>query len=106
MNTKLVTYFGFAIRAGKAVFGVDDIDALKKRAYVIVVDESLGESSKKTVHKAQERFHCPMWIAQTGVLGEYLHKPAVKAVAIRDENLALAIVKEAEQTQEFRKELL
>jgi hypothetical protein len=104
MNTKLVTYFGFAIRSGKAVFGVDDIEMLKKRAYLIVADESLGESSKKTVQKSQERFTCPLLFTSIGVLGEYLHRPAVKAVAIRDENLALAIIKEAEQEKDFRKQ--
>ena len=104
MNAKIVTYLGFAIRSGKAVFGVDDIETLKKRAYLIVADESLGESSKKSVQKSKERFVCPLLYTSAGVLGEYLHKPAVKAVAIRDENLALAIVKEAERENDFRKQ--
>lgn len=101
MNGKLVTYFGFAIRARKAVFGVDDIDAVKKGVCLIAIDASLGESSKKTVQKSRERLGCPILVTPAGVLGEYLHKPAVKAVAIKDKNLALAIVREAENEQDL-----
>lgn len=97
MNGKLVSYFGFAIRARKTVFGVDDIDTSKKGVFLIATDASLGESSKKTVQKARERLQCPLLVFQAGILGEYLHKPAVKAVAIKDKNLALAILREAEQ---------
>lgn len=101
MNSKLVSYFGFALRARKVVFGVDDIDTARRGVCLIAVDCALGESSKKTVQKARERLGCPLIVAKAGALGEYLHKPAVKAVAIKDKNLASAILREATDDRDF-----
>ena len=92
MNGKLSSYLGFCIRSGKICYGVDDIEQHRKRVYLLIMDESLGESSKKTMLKSQERFGCPLLVAEAGVLGELLHKPAVKAVAIKDNHLASAIL--------------
>ena len=102
MNGKLVSYFGFALRARKVVFGVDDIDTVKRGVSLVVMDTSLGESSAKTVRKACERLQCPLLVVATGMLGEYLHRPAVKAVAIKDKNLASAIIREAEADTDFQ----
>ena len=41
-------------------------------------------------------------ITERGLLGELTHRPAVKAVAILEEQLALAIVKEAESKPQFK----
>ena len=96
MNSKMETYLGFCIRARKAIFGVDDIEAQKRGVKVIVCDGALAENSLKTIHKAKERFHCPVFLTEENYLGELLHRPAVKAVAVKDEHLAAAIITAAE----------
>ncbi|MBQ8374371.1 MAG: hypothetical protein IJX98_02210 [Clostridia bacterium] len=101
MNHKLVSYLGFCVRSGKIVYGVDDIEQQRKGVYLLLMDRSMGESSQKTVKKAQEKFSCPLIALPQGALGELLHKPAVKAVAIKEKNLAAAIVEVAGKETDF-----
>ena len=92
VNNKLASYFGFCVRSGKIAYGVDDIEKQKKSVFLLVFDEALGGSSTRVLIKAQEKFACPMLVAGQGVLAQLLHKPAVKAVAIKDKHLAQAIL--------------
>ncbi|MBE7093458.1 MAG: hypothetical protein E7367_02080 [Clostridiales bacterium] len=92
MNSKIASYFGFCVRSGKIAYGVDDIEKQKKSVFLIVIDEQLGASSTKAVLKAKEKFSCPLLVAKEGALAEALHKPAVKAAAIKDVHLAQAIL--------------
>ena len=91
-NSKMETYLGFCIRAGKIVFGVDRLERQKKGVYVLLVDGGVGKNSLKPALQAKERFGCPLIMTETGVLGETLHKPAVKVAAVTDEHLAAAIL--------------
>ena len=101
-NSKIETYLGFCVRARKAVFGADDIEAQKKGIKLIVCDSAISENSLKKIYTAKERFHCPLLITETDCLGELLHKPAVKAVGIKDEHLAAAIISTAENEPKFK----
>ena len=92
MNNKLTSYFGFCVRSGKIAYGVDDIEKQKKSVFLLVFDENLGGSSTRILLKAKEKFDCQLLVAESGVLAELLHKPAVKAVAIKDKHLAQAIL--------------
>lgn len=92
MNNKLASYFGFCVRSGKIAYGVDDIEKQKKSVFLIVYDAAMGGSSTRAVVKAGERLGCPILVADEGVLSELVHKPAVKAVAIKDNHLAKAIL--------------
>ena len=98
---KISTYLGFSIRAGKIAFGIDRIETLKK-ACLLIADGSLSENSLKIMRKTQERIGCPLLITETGLLGELAHRPAVKAAAIQDEQLALAIEKESSGKPQFK----
>lgn len=93
---KIQTYLGFCIRSGKITFGVDGIESLRKGVVLLLADEALGESSFKTLKKLQEKFSCEMILCPRGELGELLHRPAVKAVAIKDKHLADAILSVAD----------
>ena len=93
-NNKISTYLGFCIRSGKISFGVDNAEKEKKNVYLLLVDENLGRSSLNTIKQVQEKFSCPMWIVAAGELGTLLHRESVKAVTIKDKNLAEAIIKE------------
>ncbi len=102
MNNKIETYLGFCIRSRKILFGIDNVDKQRKGVYLLLCDEELGKSSLKTLVQAQEKFGCSMLMAEKGVLGEYLHRPAVKAVAILDNNLAKAILSVVESEPQFK----
>ena len=102
MNHKLATYFGFCVRSGKIAYGVDDIEKQKKSVFLIVYDSELGASSTRVIIKAQERLGCPLLVASDGILSELLHKPAVKAVAIKDNHLAKAILSVLEEEPKLK----
>lgn len=91
-KSKIETYLGFCIRSGKIVFGTDNIEKQKKGIFLIISDGEIGQNSFKIVCKCMDKFTCPLLISDNGILGEYLHRPAVKAVAITDKNLASAIL--------------
>ena len=98
---KISSYLGFCIRAGKIVFGVDRIETLKK-AYLLLADEELKENSFQIMLKASEKFSVRLIVTEEKLLGELLHRPQVKAVAITDEQLALAIIKAMESKPQFK----
>ena len=99
--TKISTYLGFCIRAGKITFGIDRVET-QKRAYLLLADGELSDNSMKIMKKARERLKCELLQTENGFLGTLLHRPAVKAVAITEEQLAKAILKEAEGKPQFK----
>lgn len=101
MKSKIETYLGFCVRARKIVFGVDEITKQKK-SFLLLVDDTLGESSLKEMQKAWERLRCPMFVVQDGGLGKLLHREGVKAVSIKDQNLASAILSVVESGSQFK----
>ena len=101
-NSKVQSYLGFCIRAGKIVFGAEEAEKQKKGVYLLLMDESVGNSSQKSIFKAQENFRCPLLIVEKDYLGKLLHRPAVKAAAVKDEHLATAILSVVESEPQFK----
>jgi len=91
-KSKLETYLGFCIRAGKIVFGAEMIERQKKGIKLLLADGSAGKNSLKPAINAKEKFACPLLMMAENVLGEVLHRPAVKVAAVTDEHLASAIL--------------
>ena len=92
-DNKIRTYLGFFFYIGKIVLGTDDIGNVKKGAYLILADENIGATAKKRLCASAERLRCPLYFctnAEEGGLGAALCRPAVKAAAFKDKNLAKA----------------
>ncbi|MBO5412182.1 MAG: hypothetical protein J6A38_03795 [Clostridia bacterium] len=102
IKSKIQTYLGFCIRAGKMVFGAENVESKKKGVKLLVCDADLGKSSLKIVLQAKERFACPLLSVCDGTLGEILHRPGVKVVAITDNQLASAILSVVESEPQFK----
>ncbi len=102
MTEKISAYLGFCQRAGKILFGVDDIQLYKKKIHLLLADEGLAENSFKKLLQANERFAAPLLVVEKGLLGEMLHRPAVKAAGIRDFQLAKAILQAAKEQTQFK----
>lgn len=96
MNEKIESYLGFCIRSRKIVFGVEMIERQKKGVYLLMADGAVGKNSLKGMINAQARLSCPFLMTEAGALSAATHRPAVKAVAITDYNLAKAILSVAE----------
>lgn len=89
---KAKTYIGFAIRSRTIKFGVDDICKCKK-SELIIVSDSLQESSMKKVLAFAEKNHIDLLKLSLDDFENLLDNKSVKVVAILDKNLALAIKK-------------
>ncbi len=99
---KIAAYLGFCIRSGKISFGIDQIGERKKDVYLILVDGTLSDNSMKNATRLQTKFSCPLIVTDEERLGEMLSRPSVKAVGIREKNLAAAILKEAQAADEWK----
>ena len=103
IKSKIETYLGFCVRAQKIVFGTTEIERKKKGVYLLLADGGIGKNSLKIMVNAQQKLSCPLYVTkEAGMLGEYLHRPAVKAAAITDQNLATAILGAEECEQNFK----
>lgn len=101
-KNKIETYLGFCIRSGKIIFGTEMISRQKKGVKLLISDGGMGANSFKIMAKAKETLACPLLITDKGLLGELVHRPAVKAVAIKDEHLASAILSTVADDPQFK----
>ncbi len=91
-KSKVETYLGFCLRAGKLTLGVNAAATVKKGVYLLVMDEFTAPNSKKEIEKLQRKFACPLIVAEG--LETLVGKPNCKLAAVRDKNLAEAILRE------------
>lgn len=100
-ESKMTTYLGFCIRAGKISLGLDRATALK-RAELMLWDGTLSENSKEKAVKLQQKFGCKAIVCEGTELAVLLHRPGCKLAAVTDKNLAEAILCEAEKNGKFK----
>lgn len=91
-QNRIAAYFGFAKRAGKLTLGVNAAETLKKSVYLLAADRETQKNSRKIIEKLQAKFSCPLiWFDG---LGELVQKSGCRLAAVREENLAKAILNE------------
>ncbi len=96
MNNKLKTFIGFAIRSKKYKIGGNAINTIKK-AHLIIVCKSAGESTVKLANKFGKRFNCKVYQTKNENLDEYTFIANGKVMAVTDFMLAKAILENAEK---------
>ncbi len=101
-KNKIETCLGFCIRARKIIFGTEMISRQKKGVKLLIMDGGMGANSVKIMTKARETLNCPLLQTESGVLGEWTHKPAVKGLAVTDESLANAILVAAQSEEQIK----
>lgn len=91
--SKIKAYLGFAIKSRAIKYGVDDILKLKS-AEIILVSDLLAESSLKKILAFAEQKHCSAKVIESNNFEALFDgNKSIKAVAVVDKNLALAIKK-------------
>ena len=95
-KSKGETYIGFSIRARKCKIGANACATLKK-AELVIVCKTAGESTFKDAKKLAKKFACPLLITKNKTLGEITHKENAKVMAITDASLKDAIRNVTEQ---------
>lgn len=85
---KVKTYIGFSIKSNSIVFGSDNILKLKKKPDVVIICNSATEKVINQIKKTG--FKCVM--LKNILLSEILQRDNVKVIAIKNDNLAKAIL--------------
>ena len=83
-------YLGFAVRAGKTVYGIDNIERCKKRIYALVLCPTASENLADKTKRFAERRHLPVVVTKAP-LEAMIFKRNCKALALLDEHLAKAV---------------
>ena len=92
MKRNVFSYVGYAIKARKAVFGVENI-IRNRRSIVVLFDDTLSENGKDKLRKCLEKNGAKGFVADVEEL--YPNKNC-KAIGITDRSLAMAIINEME----------
>ena len=90
VTDKVETLIGFAIRAGKVVFGTDNIENYRKRKHLILICGTLSENSKSKVVRLAGNI--PVVISRQRLLSEITHRDGCKALALTDKQMSQAIL--------------
>ena len=99
-QSKVKTYIGFCIKARKIALGAGAIEALKGGVYLLILDGSAAKNSQRLALKYKNRFSCPLLVCKDG-FEEVVNKPDCKLAAVRDKNLADAILKSGDSSFEL-----
>ena len=94
---KIDCYINFAVKAGKVVWGVDNLERAKKVPQLIIIDESLGANSSKQLALYCQRKGAKSLTLPTDYLNNLLKRSNIKVLSITDESLANAILKYCEE---------
>ena len=99
-QSRVETFIGFCIKAGKISLGSGAIDTLKGGVYLIIVSADAAKNTQKLAVKYKNRFNCPLLICRSE-FERIVNKPDCKIAAVRDSQLAKAIKESADQNYEF-----
>ena len=100
-KSKAESYIGFCIKAGKLTCGFNAVESLKKEVYLLLLCDTASANGKKSAKKLQKRFGCEMLLFCGKTLEEVTGKTGCKLAAVREQNLAKAIL--SVEDENFRK---
>lgn len=89
---KIATLLHFAIKAGKLVYGVDNISAFHKKLHLIIICPTLSSNSENEIKNVCVKRNIPLLKPQD-TLDKILIKPNCKAAALTDRQMAETILK-------------
>jgi hypothetical protein len=93
--SRVKTFLGFAIKANKALFGVDRIIISRRPPKIVLIDKLLSENSKKKLIIYLEKYEIRNYTVDMQAI--YPDKNC-KVVGIMDKNLASAIESEVKES--------
>ena len=100
-KSKAESYIGFCIKAGKLTCGFNAVESPKKEVYLLLLCDTASANGKKSAEKLQKRFGCEMLLFCGKTLEEVTGKTGCKLAAVREQNLAKAIL--SVEDENFRK---
>lgn len=94
-EAKVKSYIGFAIKARKIIYGLDNILTSKKRPYLLLIDSGYSPNSQKKLMRYAQANEVPVI---DYCLGKVIPDRNCKALGIMEKNLAAAILKELKES--------
>lgn len=88
---KIDTLLGFAVKAGKLIYGADNLDTIRKRIFLIIMCASTADNTREKVIQSALKRKVPLVIALKP-LQDILYKQNCKIAALQDEQMANAIM--------------
>ncbi len=92
-RSKAESYIGFCIKAGKLTCGFNAVEQQKKDVFLLLLCHTATENAQKSALKLKNRFGCEMLVSCGRTLEEITGKVNCKLAAVRDHNLARAILR-------------
>ncbi len=90
-QSKVRSYIGFCIKARKITLGANAIGTLSSGVYLLILDKNAAKNSLRFALKYKRKFDCPLILCNEK-LEDVVCKKECKLAAIRDRNLADAIL--------------
>ena len=90
-QNKVFSYIGFCKRARKITLGSSAIGTLKSGVYLLLLDKTAANNTIRYALKFKRKFNCPLLVCGDD-FEELIGKPQCRLAAIRDKNLAEAIM--------------
>lgn len=90
-RSKINSYIGFCFKSGKITLGSSAIGTLKGGVFLLIMDGKAAKNSLRYAIKYKNKFGCPLLICKND-FEDLVKKPLCRLAAIRDKNLADAIL--------------
>lgn len=91
-TNKAETFIGFSTRCGKIVFGIEQIERLKRAPKLMILCSTIGENSRKKSLLYAERKNVKVLVLSQRILGDIVGKDNCKVIGLTDTHLAQAII--------------
>ena len=95
-RSKAEGYIGLCMKAGKLTCGFNAVETVKKGVYLLILCDTASANAKKEAQKFAARFRCEIVLACGRPLEDIVGRANCKLAAVRDENLAKAILSAAD----------
>ncbi|MDE7079236.1 MAG: hypothetical protein K2O95_03885 [Clostridia bacterium] len=97
--SKIDCYINFAVRAGKVIWGIDNLERSKIAPLIVLYDTTLGANSAKQLCEYTEKKRVKTLALPENYLNSVLKREKVKVLSITDVSLATAILSYCEEEE-------
>ena len=92
MRDKIDSLIGFAIKAGKVIYGGDTFESSRKRCYLIVMCRTTADNTQKKVLYTASEKNIPVIFSEKP-LQDAVGRNNCKVIAVTDKQMAQAMIK-------------
>lgn len=96
---KVESILGFAIKAGKVLFGADSIERYHKKKHLILMCNTVSENTREKLLRTNPGV--PAIISRTAKVEDLTHRVNCKVVAVTDKQMAQAIITNKNGSYQF-----